>query len=238
MCCLCCRSNPQCARATHSSPAMAALTAQALHSPAVCAMQPVTLGMWVRPGALLLARQTGLTVLWREHAVSLVRTKSATCVPLSCIDADLTRVSRVQSGQCRLYIVCHPTGIIHMASNPFNHALSQLCAWQTCDRDSHDHGTNILIPYESHACLMLVLLTECTGNPAQPSNGSFDCPSPARPGSVCNATCNDGYVGAPFSTCQLDGTYSAVNGSCELIGGSRNGVDALHLPNCRTLRTS
>lgn len=143
MCCLCCRSDPQCARATHSSPAMAALTVQALHSPAVCAMQPVTLGMWVH--LLLLARQTGLTVLWREHAVSLVRTKSATCVPLSCFDADLTQVSRVQSGQCRRYIVCHPTGIIHMASNPFNHALSQLCAWQTCDCDSHDHGTNILI---------------------------------------------------------------------------------------------
>jgi hypothetical protein len=72
---------------------------------------------------------------------------------------------------------------------------------------------------------MLLVLAVCTGNPAQPDNGSFDCPSPALPGSVCNATCTTGYAGTPSATCQPDGTYSAVTGACELIGESRSEFD-------------
>jgi hypothetical protein len=74
------------------------------------------------------------------------------------------------------------------------------------------------------ARLMLVLLAVCTSNPLQPTNGSFDCPSPALPGSGCNATCDVGYLGAPSSTCQPNGTYGAVMGACELIGGLRRQV--------------
>lgn len=69
---------------------------------------------------------------------------------------------------------------------------------------------------------MLLLPAVCTGNPKQPGNGSFACPSPALPGSVCNATCDAGYEGTPSATCQSDGTYSDVTGTCELIGGLRN----------------
>ena len=68
---------------------------------------------------------------------------------------------------------------------------------------------------------MLLVLAVCTGNPMQPANGSFDCPSPALPGSVCNATCDAEYSGAPTATCQPNGTYGAVRGACELIGGWR-----------------
>jgi hypothetical protein len=68
---------------------------------------------------------------------------------------------------------------------------------------------------------MLLVPAVCTGNPQQPSNGSFDCPIPALPGSVCNATCDAGYAGAPSATCQSDGTYSTVTGACELIGELR-----------------
>jgi hypothetical protein len=67
----------------------------------------------------------------------------------------------------------------------------------------------------------VLLLAVCTGNPPHPAKGSFDCPSSALPGNVCNATCDAGYVGAPASTCQPNGTYSDVAGSCELIGGLR-----------------
>lgn len=66
------------------------------------------------------------------------------------------------------------------------------------------------------------MLAVCTGNPPQPNNGSFDCPSPALPDSVCNATCETGYTGTPSATCQADGTYSTVTGACELIGELRN----------------
>jgi hypothetical protein len=60
---------------------------------------------------------------------------------------------------------------------------------------------------------------ECTGNPGPaPANSAFACPSPAAPGSVCNATCAGGYSGSPYATCQADGTYSAVTGGCLLIG--------------------
>jgi hypothetical protein len=68
------------------------------------------------------------------------------------------------------------------------------------------------------AYALLLLLAVCIGNPAQPDNGSFACPSPALPGSVCNATCDVGYAGAPSSTCQPNGTYRDVTGSCKLIG--------------------
>jgi hypothetical protein len=69
--------------------------------------------------------------------------------------------------------------------------------------------------------MMLLVLAVCTGNPAQPDNGSFACPSPALPGSVCNATCSTGYAGTPSASCQTNGTYSTVTGACKLIGGLR-----------------
>jgi hypothetical protein len=65
---------------------------------------------------------------------------------------------------------------------------------------------------------LLLLLAVCTDSPLQPGHSSFDCPIPALPGSVCNATCDAGYAGAPSATCQADGTYSAVAGACGLIG--------------------
>jgi hypothetical protein len=79
-------------------------------------------------------------------------------------------------------------------------------------------------PIHDSSCqgLMLLVPAVCSGSPPQPSNGSFDCTSPALPGSVCNATCDAGYAGAPFAMCQPNGTYSNVTGACELIGGLRN----------------
>jgi hypothetical protein len=71
-------------------------------------------------------------------------------------------------------------------------------------------------------CDAVFVLAVCIATPPQPGNGSFDCPSPALPGSVCNATCDPGYAGAPSAICQSDGTYSVVTGACELIGGLRN----------------
>jgi hypothetical protein len=65
---------------------------------------------------------------------------------------------------------------------------------------------------------MLLLSAVCSGNPKQLGNGSFDCVGPTLPGSVCNATCDAGYAGAPSATCQLDGTYGTVTGACELTG--------------------
>jgi hypothetical protein len=66
--------------------------------------------------------------------------------------------------------------------------------------------------------VMLLVHAVCTDSPPQPGNGSLNCPSPALPGSVCNATCDIGYWGAPTATCQPNGTYSHVTGACELIG--------------------
>jgi hypothetical protein len=64
-------------------------------------------------------------------------------------------------------------------------------------------------------CLQCMQSAECTGNPEPaPDNATFACPSPALPGTVCNATCDTGYSGTLFAACQADGSYSAVNGTC------------------------
>jgi hypothetical protein len=73
--------------------------------------------------------------------------------------------------------------------------------------------------------MMLCVRAVCTGSPPQPGHSSFACPSPALPGSVCYATCEAGYAGAPSATYQPDGTYSAVTGSCELIRESQRESD-------------
>lgn len=62
--------------------------------------------------------------------------------------------------------------------------------------------------------LLLLVLAVCTGNPPNPADGTFNCPSSAPPGSMCNATCNVGYAGMPSATCQPNGTYSDVLGVC------------------------
>lgn len=63
----------------------------------------------------------------------------------------------------------------------------------------------------------------CTGNPTQPTNGAFACPSPAAVGYVCKANCSQGYTGSPSSTCQASGTYSPVTGACSSSGaGSKS----------------
>lgn len=75
---------------------------------------------------------------------------------------------------------------------------------------------------QSLACLFFVLdvhPAECIGSPSNPSNGVFSCTSPAAVGSVCTATCNTGFDpgsgGLPSATCQANGSYGAVTGTCE-----------------------
>jgi len=57
----------------------------------------------------------------------------------------------------------------------------------------------------------------CEGNPPSPNNATFDCGTTSSPGGVCNATCDQGFGGAPSSTCGDDGLWGAVNGTCEPI---------------------
>jgi len=57
----------------------------------------------------------------------------------------------------------------------------------------------------------------CEGNPPSPNNATFDCGTTSSPGDVCNATCDQGFNGAPSSTCGDDGLWSAVNGTCEPV---------------------
>jgi hypothetical protein len=100
----------------------------------------------------------------------------------------------------------------------------------SCARRCHGWGQN---SHNRSMCALLLLLTkqhqllclqrmqcaECSGNPSPaPTNATFACPSPALPGAVCNATCATGYSGTPAATCLADGTYSAVTGTCSLIG--------------------
>jgi hypothetical protein len=73
-------------------------------------------------------------------------------------------------------------------------------------------------------CTLLLVLAVCTGSPQQPINGGFDCPSPALPGSVCNATCAEGYVGNPSAICRDSGNYGEVIGTCKLAGRLPNGL--------------
>lgn len=40
----------------------------------------------------------------------------------------------------------------------------------------------------------------------------------AAVGAACNATCAIGYDGAPSATCQIDGSWTAVSGTCTTTG--------------------
>lgn len=67
-------------------------------------------------------------------------------------------------------------------------------------------------------------LKQCTGNPTQPANGTFNCVGIVA-GQTCYATCKQGYVGAPSSLCQTSGLWSPVNSTCApgCAGGTVSG---------------
>jgi len=92
-------------------------------------------------------------------------------------------------------------------------ALSATVASLTVDSNIVNMMVSQVVAYCCHAV--------CEGNPMMtPSNATFDCGVTSNPGDVCNATCDQGFSGAPSSTCGDDGQWGAVNGTCEptLIG--------------------
>jgi len=68
------------------------------------------------------------------------------------------------------------------------------------------------------SCTRHVSVTVCSESPADPVHGNFDCGTSTLPGGSCAATCREGYMGSPVATCTADGTWSAFDGSCQLIG--------------------
>jgi hypothetical protein len=66
----------------------------------------------------------------------------------------------------------------------------------------------------------------CTANPVV-TNGVFSCSTTAA-GSTCVGSCNTGYTGLPSVTCNSNGTYSPVTGSCTGASSRRAARRKLH----------
>jgi hypothetical protein len=66
----------------------------------------------------------------------------------------------------------------------------------------------------------------CTANPVV-TNGVLSCSTTAA-GSNCLGSCNIGYTGSPSVTCNSNGTYSPVTGSCTGASFHRPARHTLH----------
>jgi hypothetical protein len=61
--------------------------------------------------------------------------------------------------------------------------------------------------------------TGCSGNPpANPENAAFSCGPSTAVLATCTAQCNNGYSGTATATCNKDGTWGPVTGSCSSPG--------------------
>lgn len=68
-------------------------------------------------------------------------------------------------------------------------------------------------------CPVRVDAAVCTGNPATtPANGYWSCPVNLLPGLQCKAICDNGYDWVVSSTCQDNGTWGPVTGTCDKQG--------------------
>lgn len=63
--------------------------------------------------------------------------------------------------------------------------------------------------------------------PAQPAHGTFKCSPDSTAGQMCTGKCDPGFAGSLNVTCQSDGHWGAISGTCTRLSCASNPCAAI-----------
>jgi len=110
---------------------------------------------------------------------------------------------------------------LHVLPVTLAHSVRMPLSCMVCQVASDNaHMTSTIHSHMLHTKVVTVpaiATAVCNTPPTNPANGTFSCSATSYVGTVCSATCSEGFVGsptAPSTTCGPTGVWGTTTGAC------------------------